>query len=670
MMTAMNSISVQQRTNGVRRRGLPAMLLAGTALCWFGTAAAQEVLPTVKVVGARGLEATIEATQVLDQAEIDREQPNSLRDLFQNTPAVTTPSASTAAQKFYVHGLDQAKLNVSIDGAPQRNNVWHHNGAMTLDPLFLKGVTVEAGVAPADAGPGALGGAVRFETKDATDMLLPGQTKGGTVILGYDTNSSTWRATGAGYAAKDGFEILGIGTLSEGDNYDNGRGSEERGTTTDLASGLGKLAYEAQSGHRFAASVEQARDEGVRRLRPNMGLVANSTGARFNSNKAVRTTATLSYETTDPTAVYDPEATLYYNRNSLDRPNENNLTTPHGAFNADIVSFGGTLKNTFAIKTGSLTTGVDFNHDDTTVERFHFATNAGEEITMGGLFAQARIAPVERLSLSGGARLDHQMYNSVDDKSFDNTGFSPNMSAEYAITARLTGFAGASYSWAGLEMPETGLFHAANYTYADDLDPTTAKNLRAGLRFTDGGLLLEGALFRTLIDNPLATNDTTRTRINGLDLRTEGVDLTAGYRWEQAQIRGQYTHTDVTYGGRMALPNDYNTAVPVGDLFSVNGSYSFDQLHLTLGASAEFALSISDDALRAAGFGTLDGYQVANLFVEWQPIPAQAHWTLRVEANNLFDEAYSSRSTFAQTAVINPVLAEGRSFYLASTLKF
>lgn len=42
------------------------------------------------------------------------------------------PSGSTAAQKPYIHGIGQSKRNVTIDGALQRNNVWHDDGNLAL----------------------------------------------------------------------------------------------------------------------------------------------------------------------------------------------------------------------------------------------------------------------------------------------------------------------------------------------------------------------------------------------------------------------------------------------------------------------------------------------------------------------------------------------------------
>ncbi|GAA0575180.1 TonB-dependent receptor domain-containing protein [Caenispirillum bisanense] len=602
----------------------------------------------------------------LTPEDIEREQPQTLRDLFRDQPAVTISSGSVASQKLYVHGIAQNKLNVTIDGAQQRNNVWHHNGNLFLDPGLLKSVAVNPGVAPADAGPAALGGAVAFETKDAADLLLPGRSYGGRLTTSYDTNSETARATAAGFAAVQGFDLLGMVTRADGNDYENGAGITERGTGTDLLNGLAKLRYEAPSGHRVKVSAEYLNDDTVRRLRPNMGFVTNE----LNRNDLTRTTFTAAYETTAPTPLFDPKVSVYYNLYDLKRPNESGYTRPSGDFNSQVETIGGKLQNTVLIPMGNLTVGADFSHDDISIERFHFATDVGEEITTAGLFAQARVSPVDRLTVSTGLRGDVQRYEAVDGQTFENAGLSPNISADYGLTDWLTVFGGYSYVWGGLEPSETALFHARNYTYADDLEPVTSHNVRVGARTEYEGFGFEAAYFHTLMHNPMEYNYTTSRRINGPDLESRGVDLIASYRTETAGVSAKYTHTDITYGDRIALPGDYYQGTAIGDLITLSGHYTFTPIGLTVGASTEIALDFKHDDLRANGYADVDGYTVVDLFVEWAPPSLAPYLTLRAEANNVFDETYYSRSTYSQTARVTPVYDPGRSFLVSSVIRF
>ncbi len=609
------------------------------------------------------------------EEEIDREQPQTLRDLFADEPAITVSGGSIAAQKLFVHGIAQSKLNVTVDGARQQNNVWHHNGNLFLDPGLLKAVEVVPGVAPADAGFGALGGSVAFETKDAVDLLLPGKSIGGRLTTTYDTNPDAIRGTIAGYGAAQGFDVLGLITRERGDDYENGDGDVEPGTDTDLIDVLGKVGYVSPDGHAFKFSAEYLNDDTVRRLRPNMGLVTTE----MNRNDLTRTTLTAKYSTTQPTALFDPEASLYYNKYELKRPNESGYVRPSGDFNSEVETIGGKLQNTFLVPLGSLTVGADFAHDEMAVERFHFPTDAAEEITQAGLFAQARLEPIERLSVSTGLRGDIQRYEAVDGQTFENAGLSPNVSAEYALTDWLSAFGGYSYVWGGLEASETALFHALNYTYDSDLEPTRSHNLRAGLRTDYQGFGFEAAYFRTRMHDVMEFADfnfraRTARRVNGEDLESRGFDVIASYSVASGGVSAKYTHTDVTYGDRIALPSDYNMGVAVGDVVTASGYYVYAPANLTLGASAQHAFAFEHSDLRDNGFEDLDDYTVVDLFAEWTPEPLAPHLTVRAEANNVFDAAYVSRASYGQWSArgrsVSPVLEPGRSFLLSSTIRF
>lgn len=646
---------------------LASSILAAAVLPAHGQQAIQ--LAPVDVEGQAPRE--VETTSTIDLDQIDRDQPKDMRQLFRNDPAVTVSGGSAAAQKFFVHGVEQSNLNVSIDGITQRSNIWHHNGSMTLDPLFLKAVQVEAGVAPADAGPGALGGAVQMETKDAKDMLLPGQNAGATLIASYNTNSQSLRTTGSGYAAQDGYEVLGVLTRNMGEDYINGDGNGEPGTKDHLQSGLAKLAYENQSGHRFGVSGEYAYDDAVRRMRPNLGEVTQGTGRLYNTTRATRLSAGITYETTAPTDTFDPKVNLFYNRVGLQRPNDTNQTNvASGVFNANIETMGFKAENTFAIPTGKLTAGLDFENSDAFVHRYLKRTNADEQARNYGLFAQARISPWTDWKLSTGLRADYQTYHSVDEKDFNNFGLSPNASAEYAFTPALSAFGGYSYVFGGLSLPETGLLHAYEMTTSDDIEPTRSHNFRTGLRYDDSGLRLEGALFRTQMYDTLFYDYTRSTRINGASLRSQGIDLAGSYDWAGAKLWAKYNFTQARYASRMALPSDYNLATPVGRVLNVGAEYTLDPLRVTVGGSAEMTKGIHDEALTRANFQPMKGYAVFDLFGQWQPLESYEHWTLRLEANNVLDKKYVARGSYTTANNITPVYEEGRAVLLSTTLKF
>ncbi|MHA7777324.1 TonB-dependent receptor plug domain-containing protein [Roseibium sp. M-1] len=656
------------------RRGFAAqavVLASVSALALMTAGAKAEDTQQLETVVVKDTEAdkfeTLEQSVNISREEIEAQQPVDLKQLFQETPSVTTAGGSPASQKIYVHGIDQSKLNVTVDGARQKNNVWHHNGDLGIDPRFLKAVEVNEGVAPADGGPGALGGTVEFETVDAIDMLKEGQKLGALVSFGYDTNSMTLTGTAAAYGMAEGFEYLGTLTRAEGQDYDDGEGFTELGTAADLWTGLGKVAYQSQEGHRFEVSGEYYRDDGYRRLRTNMGAV----GTAFNDNLYERITTTFRYSLEGAEGQFDPDVLLYYNRNKLNRPNKSGYTRASGDFNSDLQSIGGHIENRFHFAMGTLTAGVDFYHDQVDIERFHFTTDASEDITNVGAYLQARLTPVERLDVSAGLRADFQSYNSVDDQTFDNFGLSPNINLAYEILTGLTVNGGYSYVFGGLEQAEAALYHAQDYTYSADLDPTTAHNAKLGLTYRWNGLTLGADLFYIQMYNPIAYDYATLSRINGDELTSRGFDLSARFDWANAYVSAAYTHTDVEYGDRIALFGDVNAAVPVGDIMTLGAGYTFAQWDLTLGANAEIAFEYSNEDLADSGFeNPIPAYEVVNVFAEWAPKLGETDFSLRAEVNNVFDETYYSRGSYIATSRVTPVNSPGRSFFLTATAKF
>ncbi|MBB4303209.1 hemoglobin/transferrin/lactoferrin receptor protein [Rhodobium orientis] len=653
------------------------LLLAGVSVIALVPAAlAQDSVPLDTIVvsdesgaGAKEVETDVQVTE----EDIERRNPQTLRQLFQTEPSVQVTGGSTATQKIFVNGVEQSKLNVQVDGARQRNSVWHHNGDFGIDPYFLKEVEVDAGVAPADAGPGALGGSVRLQTKDAKDMLLPGRTWGGTVRGSYDTDSETFTSTTAAYRVHQGFEVLGILKRSEGQDYTNGDGITEPGTANDLWNGLAKFGYESEAGHRFMLSTEYYRDAGMRRLRANLNLLSMPL---FNYSLAERWTTTFRYTTTQPTDTYDPEVLLYYNRNRLQRPNRNGYAGPSGDFNADNGEVGGKIQNRFRFDWGTLTAGTDFSNNRTEIERFHFPNDVSERITDVGAYLQARIAATERLEISTGARADFQSYRAVDGQTFDNFGLSPNISAAFEIIDGIKLKSGYAYVFGGLEHPQTALYHARDYVYDRGLDPTWAHNANVGAEFSRGGVTVGANLFYTEMDNILAYDYTgpVAARVNGPELVTYGFDVFARYRSETTYLSLAYSHTKPEVDGLTALPNSSpNSANVVGDILTFDGSYTFRDWGVTVGGQAEIAFDFSDEDLRDAGFSDLDGYEVVNLFAEWQPpVEELAHVTLRGEVVNVFDEQYTRRGGYYQLPVrgIEPVYEQGRSFLVTATAKF
>ena len=98
--------------------------------------------------------------------------PQNLKEVFAGDAAVSVGGGMTTTQKVYVNSIDELNLAVSVDGVQQNNRVFHHHTTNYVDPTLLKSVRVDPGVAPADAGPGALLGALDQPAGDGDGVQL------------------------------------------------------------------------------------------------------------------------------------------------------------------------------------------------------------------------------------------------------------------------------------------------------------------------------------------------------------------------------------------------------------------------------------------------------------------------------------------------------------------
>lgn len=613
--------------------------------------------------------------------DLARNAPTDSRDIFKGEPGIAVGSSSPASQKIYVHGVEETNLSVTIDGSRQNNKAFHHNATTLIDPSLLKAVRVDAGVAPADAGPGALGGAIAYETKDAGDLLLPGRNFGGFATAAYETNGDTFTRGLGAYGRVKGFEYLGYLNFADGDNFEAGNGDEVLGTGTDLFSGLGKAAYQAESGDRIEFSYERVRDDDLRPFRANIGGIPPPpfrTEPDVRVYDLTRQNYVLSYTDETPQGLWNPKAVLAYSVTDVSVPIGllDRFTIGELGSEAETGSFNGKFENRFPLAMGSVTTGVDFYSDRARYGDINYSTN--EKSQNIGAYAQARLNPWDRTRLSFGVRGDNQWFEGNDGSEFEDAGLSGNVSGEYDIFHFLTARAGASHVWAGVALAENFIQEApGDWDYGDGPKSVTSDNLTAGLTARlGGGVSLEGNVFKTEINDARAPHFPSPVRT--FDLVTEGFDLGARYEWASGFARVKFARVDAEIDGNAAdtFTGNYLT-VPVGDIFALQFVHTFAGTGFTIGADAEFALKNSDPlefSLDPTDPGenkrAIPAYEVVNAFVEYNP-PSLPSLTLRADVRNLFDETYASRATYGQDFVVaQPLYEPGRSFRLGAATKF
>lgn len=622
---------------------------------------------------------------VIDAKEIERKKPQDLRELFAGEPQIAVGGAIPSTQKIYVNGIDENNLAVTVDGSRQNNKVFHHNGTYLLDPALLKAASVQAGVAPADAGPGALAGSLGFETKDAVDLLEPGRDFGGFVTSTWDTNSETFIGGVSAFGRQGGFEYLGALSYGKGGNFTAGNGEEMLGTGTDLISGLGKLAYEGLDGDRFEISHERVRDDAPRPYRANV-YINNGREPATRNYELNRQNTVFTYHKTSAVGWWDPKVVIAYSSTDLALDVTDRRSGLIGPAEGDTSSFNGKIENRFAVAWGSVTAGFDFYNDKAALDsRFPGMTEISDErATNVGAYAQARLEPFDRTRISFGGRADNQWFTGVDDTNWTNAGLSGNISGEYDLLPEfLTAKAGVSRVWGGVPLAEN-FIQNPTWRY-DDPTPVRSNNYTAGLEANYNGLFLEANVFRTEIFDArfpswgpprgaAATPDNTSQR--AYDVLSKGWEIGGGYRWDTGFVSVRYADVDSTVDGQPADSEigRYMTT-PIGQIIMIGAGHELPEWGLRYGGDMEIALKYDGSLTRHPGSPTdpkqaLPGYEVVNAYAEWTP-PSKPNFTLRADARNIFDETYTDRAAYGQDFLgVKPHYDPGRSFRLSATMRF
>jgi len=604
--------------------------------------------------------------------DLARKNPADVRDVFAGEPGIRVGSSVPMSQKVYVNGVEETNLAVTVDGSRQNNKVFHHNGTNLIDPAFLKVVRVDAGVAPADAGPGALAGSIAYETKDARDFL-DRDGVGAFAKSTFSTNGLGATTNLSAFARHTGLEALGYATYGKAGRFRAGNGDKVAGTETDLLSGLGKLAFESEAGHRLQLSYERVYDDAPRPFRANVGSIAGRPAwePRVRDYTLDRQNLVFTYTDSKPTDLWNPKVVLAYGRTDVEtpiflRPTGGSTVPGRMPGEGGTSSLNGKVENTVSFGLGTVTAGTDFYSDKGSYEDPTFAV--GEKAHNNGLYAQARIAPWERLRLSFGLRGDRQVFTGTTGESWTNTGVSHNVSGELDLLPRfLTAKAGYSHSWAGIPLAENFIMNNA-WRYGAGPKPVTADNVTAGLEARYEGFTVEGRVFRTMLDDARAARFAAASATLARDVKSKGYEVGVGYAWADGYVRAKYADIDVTIDGQPA-DSDTGTylATPVGRIFTVSGAHTVRPWNLTFGADVEIVLDY--DKVQA-GNQPLKGYEVVNLFVEHR-LHANPNVALRADVRNLFDATYADRATYGQEfGTVTPLYQPGRAFLITASAKF
>jgi len=592
--------------------------------------------------------------------ELERARTGDLKDVFAGVASVSVGGGIPIAQKIFMNGVDMLNLGVTIDGAAQNNRAFHHVTSNAIDPGLLKQVRADATIAPADAGPFALAGSVVFETVDAEDVVPVGQSVGGNVRLSYADNGNTAQAALTLAGMHEGFSWLGYIKRAQGDDYTTGAGAAQVGSGADMLSYLGKVAYESEDGHRIELSGQHLQDDAMRQFRPNFGGQNGAPQALFYF-KTLRKSYSLTYENVLADGLWDPKVTIGYSENSVDRPLPDDSNGTTGTLSASV-------QNTFNLGgNNTVVAGVDFQ--DTKGNYFSppgstWPADLTERSRNVGVFAQARLEPLDGLRLSFGARYDHQDFTGTVGQKIANSGFSANVSAVYALTSSLSIRGGLSSVFGGIDIEDNYTFNPAwNYT---GLRPSRAENASLGFDYEINQFKLGGEIFMSKFKNARTSTFAVTSNAN---FESRGFNLGATYGWDGGFARFTVAHSKGYVNG--VEEDSYATldfGAPLGTVLAFEIEQETSVPGLKIGGGVDAALAKQG----VGGFANrnLPGYEVVNVFAEYVP-PSMKNLTIRAEVTNLFDVNYADRATYGGDFKSVETLKEpGRTISLVAVMRF
>lgn len=615
-------------------------------------------------------EKTLQEIQVVDQADdgaatviardtLQRHQAADMADVFANEASVSVGGAAANAQRIYLRGVDGGNLNISIDGARQGRPLHQHRGnAGGLDPDLLKRVEIQPGQG-ADAGPGALGGSIRFETVDAQDLAAPGRRNLGAIVraawLGAD---DTLRGGSTAYLlAGAHVGLLAHASAANRDDYRVGGGGRVPNSGGQDRDYLVKLSVLDLAGHSVRAGVAHDHDTGLyvfSRVGSDNGYTPD--GAVATRQRADRTTYTLEHRYRRPDdPLVDTRLNLYVNEQRLDE-----LTaTPRGAATREK---GGSLRNTaqftFAGARHRLVAGTDFFDEEgvTTGVMGVPQLGAGRKSTGSrnlGLFVQDR-AQWRRLMVALGVR--HDRYDTqYGPRALEGGATSPNANAEvdlgggFALTA---GYGEAVRASGALTIGfQTSIDERTNFNDGKPLRPESSRMRDAGVNYAGHDVLVAGARatarvarFDTRIDDLVewaGQGAAYPTYIRNMreQFRSRGWEVKAGWSAGDIDTTLGLLLADTTVGGKPINPLR-RVGAAVGDRLAWDIRWQAAP-DLVAGYTLNAARRLDDVP---AGAVERPGYAIHEVQLEWQP--AAVHG-LRVAlaVRNLGDKRYVSHSS-------------------------
>jgi hemoglobin/transferrin/lactoferrin receptor protein len=636
---------------------------------------------------------------VVEQEQLDEIQANSVAEATAYQANVSVAGGAIPGnQKINIRGLEGDKVLQVIDGARSNTN-FSHRPSYFLDPELLTSVEVLKGPSSSLWGSGAIGGVVVQNTLNADDLIEEGNSVGGFVKKGYQTNGDVRTTTGSIAAKHDNLDVLFAAThydsnfMKQGENVDSRLtlyGTEAKNTTYLTKFGIDFGQYQrVQAQYRYADLNGHP---------PTVGSAddAENEDDLLIDREVKDQHAAIDYSHKGSSPFLNFDAKLYLN----DTENKE-INLLEGTDESDLRTVGLNLLNNFDFNHTQVLVGIDGYRDTIETKRTEDPGTGNRpnppskaESDIWGAFTTLTHDLTSTIQLDASLRYDSFETESDDlDTSADETHISKSAGIRWQATDWMRWSlrydeafrAPSSYE---LYIQGTHFNYGApgwdnNFVANPDLKPETAENIELSVDLAFDQLIgddtlsisattfqndVEDFIYLDVITNaefgpPPACNCVTgtSTHTNARDAELWGYEIEARYqlgafdaKLSYGQTRG--THKTKTTDGttRDHLPN-----IPA-DKWVADISYGFWDIDTKAGVrvlSAEKQDRVEEDQ------HIYDGYTTTDLYATWEP-SSQSLEGLKVDMvlANLQDTNYQQ----AWSEVYEP----GRSLKVAAKYSF
>jgi hemoglobin/transferrin/lactoferrin receptor protein len=588
---------------------------------------------------------------------IEQEQARTLRDILEGMPNVEfSDPTNPFIQKPSLRGLDADQTLFKIDGARQNYSSQSGIGHSPLiaDPEMLKEVEVLRGPSSVLHGSGGIGGVISVRTKDASDLLEPGENFGARFKAGYQSGLSQTVSSAALYGRQGVWDVLGQGVYRDFGDVHTTNPSPTKDTAYRNGfsrSGMFKVSASPTGDQYVSASYNFSQ-----------GRFAASRHSSTHTEEQHRLLGTYELRPDDMQWV-DLRATLQ----SEWRTNEfiNDMRELEDEFS----SYGGSLQNTSRFSMGdvvhnAVTYGVDYYQDHQEGTDFGKPDPSRPDATAEdfGLFVQDEITLFDRVTLIPALRFTS--YSRVSDSGVaddqEDSKVTPKFTAQVKVLPWLSvyGTYAQSYRPPSLDEIYFAIDHAMPWGTVrvlpnPDLEPETAETWEMGFNmgfesvFTDNDPFhLKATYFREDVDDliaPQMVKDFATPPMG--EIHHQSVNINSAHRFGY-EVEAEYAVANasfsVSYGKTLGWDEDTGDRVGGSpEKLSLRAGYDVPQHNLNVFWKSRFVGTYKTSSMFSDDTIVYNPYTVHGIGLTWTPRIADLDgFRVDLGVDNLFDVRY------------------------------